>query len=112
VAGALRLLPARRPLAALPCALARAPPPAAGKQKRLFKKFTYRGVDLDKLLDMSAADVRGRRRGRARQRALEPPAPPRARRARAWQAAPVPPCSMRRWWSCCRRASAGALPRA
>jgi hypothetical protein len=24
----------------------------------MFKKFAYRGVDLDKLLDMSAADVR------------------------------------------------------
>ena len=27
------------------------------KKQRIFKKFSYRGVDLDKLLDMSAADV-------------------------------------------------------
>ena len=27
------------------------------KKKRTFKKFTYRGVDLDKLLDMSPKDL-------------------------------------------------------
>lgn len=27
------------------------------KKKRAFKKFSYRGVDLDKLLEMSTADV-------------------------------------------------------
>ena len=27
------------------------------KKKRTFKKFTYRGVDLDKLLDMPLKDL-------------------------------------------------------
>lgn len=40
------------------CVIAFPPLSAGGKAKRLFKKFTYRGVDLDKLLDMSAAEVR------------------------------------------------------
>lgn len=30
---------------------------AEQKKKRTFKKFTYRGVDLDKLLDMSSKDL-------------------------------------------------------
>ena len=30
---------------------------AEQKKKRTFKKFTYRGVDLDKLLDMSPKDL-------------------------------------------------------
>ena len=30
---------------------------AARKKKRTFKKFTYRGVDLDKLLDLSHAEL-------------------------------------------------------
>ena len=30
---------------------------AEQKKKRTFKKFTYRGVDLDKLLDMSPKEL-------------------------------------------------------
>lgn len=30
---------------------------AEQKKKRTFKKFTYRGVDLEKLLDMSPKDL-------------------------------------------------------
>ena len=30
---------------------------AEQKKKRTFKKFTYRGIDLDKLLDMSPKDL-------------------------------------------------------
>ena len=30
---------------------------AEQKKKRTFKKFTYRGVDLDKLLDLSPKDL-------------------------------------------------------
>ena len=30
---------------------------AEQKKKRTFKKFTYRGVDLDKLLDMAPKDL-------------------------------------------------------
>ena len=30
---------------------------AEQKKKRTFKKFTYRGVDLDNLLDMSPKDL-------------------------------------------------------
>lgn len=31
--------------------------PEGGRKARIFKKFTYRGVDLDKLLDMKHAEV-------------------------------------------------------
>ena len=30
---------------------------AEQKKKRTFKKFTYRGIDLDKLLDLSPKDL-------------------------------------------------------
>ena len=41
---------------------------AEQKKKRTFKKFTYRGVDLDKLLDMSPKDLMELVDARARRR--------------------------------------------
>ena len=41
---------------------------AEQKKKRTFKKFTYRGVDLDKLLDMSSKDLMELVDARARRR--------------------------------------------
>ncbi|XP_044378759.1 uncharacterized protein [Triticum aestivum] len=41
---------------------------AAGPKKRMFRKFSYRGVDLDALLDMSSEDLVGLFPARARRR--------------------------------------------
>uniref|UniRef100_A0A453M3G2 40S ribosomal protein S15 n=8 Tax=Triticinae TaxID=1648030 RepID=A0A453M3G2_AEGTS len=41
---------------------------AAGPKKRTFRKFSYRGVDLDALLDMSSEDLVGLFPARARRR--------------------------------------------
>ncbi|CAL1362913.1 unnamed protein product [Linum trigynum] len=41
---------------------------AAGKKNRTFKKFSFRGVDLDALLDMSTDDLVGLFTARARRR--------------------------------------------
>lgn len=55
--------PAHAPLCPARARLARRRPPPATlsqgpkKRVRVFKKFTYRGVDLDKLLEMGHADV-------------------------------------------------------
>lgn len=53
------------------------PPPAAGRlcavclQKRTFRKFTYRGVDLDQLLDMNSDELIELFHARARRRWAE-----------------------------------------
>ena len=39
-----------------------------GPKKRTFRKFSYRGVDLDQLLDMSSEDLMGLFHSRARRR--------------------------------------------
>ncbi|EMS48680.1 40S ribosomal protein S15 [Triticum urartu] len=44
---------------------------AAGPKKRTFRKFSYRGVDLDALLDMSSEDLVGLFPARARRRGLK-----------------------------------------
>ncbi|XP_048540070.1 40S ribosomal protein S15-like [Triticum urartu] len=41
---------------------------AAGPKKRMFRKFSYRGMDLDALLDMSSEDLVGLFPARARRR--------------------------------------------
>jgi len=41
---------------------------AAMKKKRTFRKFTYRGVDLDQLLDMSYEQLMSLVHARARRR--------------------------------------------
>ena len=41
---------------------------AATKKKRTFRKFTYRGVDLDQLLDMNYEQLMGLVHARARRR--------------------------------------------
>merc|ERR1711881_698648 len=38
------------------------------KRKRAFRKFTYRGIDLDQLLDLSSEDLRDVIHSRARRR--------------------------------------------
>jgi hypothetical protein len=38
------------------------------KRKRAFRKFTYRGIDLDQLLDLSSEDLRDVVHARARRR--------------------------------------------
>jgi small subunit ribosomal protein S15e len=43
---------------------------AAGPKKRTFRKFSYRGVDLDALLDMSSEDLVQLFPARARRRYL------------------------------------------
>merc|ERR1712100_258343 len=40
----------------------------ADKKKRTFKKYSYRGIDLDKLLDMSNQDLMELFRARARRK--------------------------------------------